>query len=387
MKGQKWNILFNVIFIMLGMSIGFYLLPHLWAVVGVENGLLGNPIINMAIGALIFIILIFLLQPWKKRLFERFEHSIQSLSISQFLIGLIGLIIGLFLAWLVNIQLTQLGWPFVSDVLPIIITVGLGFVGYYIAQSRIDDLQALFERLNFRKSERVKENISAVVKEEKTDQKSQVATSSVMQSILDADYNFQPYKILDTSVIIDGRILDVLKTGFIEGVIIVPNFVLQELQYIADSSDSIKRVRGRRGLDVLNQIQDLPDVTIEFYTGGYEDTPEVDLKLLRLAKDLNGMVVTNDYNLNKVSQFHKIKVLNVNELAGSLKIVVIPGEILEAHIIKPGTERQQGVAYMDDGTMIVIEEGKHHIDETLHVEVTSAIQTNAGRMIFAKIVE
>ena len=169
--------------------------------------------------------------------------------------------------------------------------------------------------------------------------------------------------------------------------ILVPNFVLKELQYIGVSSDASKRVRGRRGLDVLNAIQALDDLPVEFYAGDFEEEEEVDLKLLLLAKEVNGAVVTNDYNLNKVSHFHQIKVLNLNELANAMKTVVIPGDRMQVHIIKKGTERQQGVGYLDDGTMIVVEEGRLHMDEELEVEVTSAIQTNAGKMIFAKLAD
>lgn len=386
MKKKKWVRLFYTLFIILGMSISYYLLPFIWRLFGQANYSLNQPLVNMAIGALIFIFILFLIRPWQSRMMLQFEHRIKQLSIANLSIGITGLIIGLFLAWLINIPLQTLDWPIISDILPIIITVLLGFTGYYIAQLRSEDVQHFFERFSLKKVERESKNAPDAGKAKNTDKEQQLPMVTSAQRALATDYIFQPYKILDTSVIIDGRILDVLKTGFVEGVIVVPNFVLQELQYIADASDSVKRVRGRRGLDVLNQIQELTNVVVKFYAGNYEDTPEVDLKLLRLAKDIDGVVVTNDYNLNKVSQFHKIKVLNVNELAGSLKIVVIPGEILQAHIIKPGTERQQGVAYMDDGTMIVVEDGKNHIDETLQVEVTSAIQTNAGRMIFAKII-
>jgi len=193
-------------------------------------------------------------------------------------------------------------------------------------------------------------------------------------------------KILDTSVIIDGRILDILKTGFLEGDIVIPEFVLVELRHIADSSDSLKRNRGRRGLDILNKVQ--TEFGIEIYNTNsekaLEDIPEVDVKLLKLAQILKGCVVTNDFNLNKVASIQGVQVLNINELANAIKPIVIPGEDLEIFVVKEGKENNQGVAYFDDGTMIVVENGKKLIGKNVLTTVTSVLQTSAGRMIFAK---
>ena len=183
---------------------------------------------------------------------------------------------------------------------------------------------------------------------------------------------------------IDGRVYDIAKTGFLEGTLLIPNFVLYELQYIADSGDSLKRVRGRRGLDILNALQKEEDISVEMYDGDFEEIQEVDSKLLKLAKLLDGTVVTNDYNLNKVAEFQNVPVLNINQLANAVKPVVIPGEDMEVLVVKAGTERQQGVAYLDDGTMVVVEDGQHYMNERIKVVVTSALQTAAGRMIFAK---
>ena len=193
-----------------------------------------------------------------------------------------------------------------------------------------------------------------------------------------------PSKILDTSVIIDGRIADICKTGFIEGKLIIPKFVLNELQHIADSSDDLKRVRGRRGLDILNIIQKELDIEVEISEMDFDDIPEVDSKLLKLAQVLNGKVVTNDYNLNKVAQFQGVEVLNINELANAIKPVAIPGEEMVAQVVKEGKEANQGIAYLDDGTMIVVDGGRKHMGETIRVLVTSVLQTPAGRMIFGK---
>jgi len=190
--------------------------------------------------------------------------------------------------------------------------------------------------------------------------------------------------ILDTSVVIDGRIADICQTRFIEGRFIVPRFVLKELQQIADSQDPIKRNRGRRGLDVLARIQKIPHVDVVITDEDFADTREVDAKLVRLAKLLGGRILTNDFNLNKVAELQGVQVLNINELANALKPVVLPGELMEARVIKEGKEYNQGVAYLDDGTMVVVEQGRHLIGQTVKVMVTSVLQTAAGRMVFAK---
>ena len=194
----------------------------------------------------------------------------------------------------------------------------------------------------------------------------------------------EEHKILDTSVIIDGRIADICKTGFIEGTIVIPEFVLEELQHIADSSDLLKRNRGRRGLDILNKIQKELDVKVLIYEGDFEEISEVDSKLVKLAKVLRGKVVTNDFNLNKVCELQGVSVLNINDLANAVKPVVLPGEEIIVQVIKDGKEHGQGVAYLDDGTMIVVEGGREYIGTTMEVLVTSVLQTSAGRMIFAK---
>lgn len=191
-------------------------------------------------------------------------------------------------------------------------------------------------------------------------------------------------KVLDTSVIIDGRIFDLCQTGFIEGTLIIPSFVLDELRHIADSGDGLKRTRGRRGLDILNKIQKELNIKVEIWEGDFKDINEVDSKLLKLAQLLNGKVITNDYNLNKVAEFQGVPVLNINELANAIKPVVLPGEEMEIQVVKDGKESGQGVAYLDDGTMIVVEEGRRFIGATITVVVTSVLQTAAGRMIFAK---
>jgi len=194
-------------------------------------------------------------------------------------------------------------------------------------------------------------------------------------------------KILDTSVIIDGRIADITETGFIEGALIIPQFVLNELQHIADSSDSIKRTRGKRGLEVLHHIQKQANVDVRIVDKDYPAVKEVDSKLIELAKEVHGKIITNDSNLNKVAELQGIEVLNINELANSIKPVVLPGEEINVKILKEGKEIGQGVAYLDDGTMIVVDNGRKHMGKTIDVVVTSVLQTPAGRMIFARLKE
>ena len=195
------------------------------------------------------------------------------------------------------------------------------------------------------------------------------------------------YKILDTSVIIDGRIADVCETGFIDGALVIPQFVLRELQLVADSGDSMKRNRGRRGLDILQKIQKMASVEVMISDVDFPDVREVDLKLIELARTLQGKIVTNDFNLNKVAQLRGVDVLNVNELANSLKPVVLPGELMKVFVLKEGKEYNQGVAYLDDGTMVVVDNARKMIGKTIDIVVTSVLQTTAGKMIFGRYIE
>jgi len=191
-------------------------------------------------------------------------------------------------------------------------------------------------------------------------------------------------KILDTSVIIDGRVADILDTGFLEGHLLLPQFVLHELQMVADSSDSMKRNRGRRGLDILNKIQKKSNVTVKIIDTDYPEIAEVDMKLIELAKETGAKIITNDFNLNKVAQLHGVDVLNINELANLLKPVVLPGESMSVFILKEGKEYNQGIAYLDDGTMVVVDNARKMIGKTVVITVTSVLQTTAGKMIFSK---
>ncbi|HRM36565.1 MAG TPA: PIN/TRAM domain-containing protein, partial [Trichococcus flocculiformis] len=341
----------TAVFLMVGGSAGITALPYLWELAGIQNNLFNNVFVNFGVGALIFYLLSFLLMKLILDIIQKIENYFSTLSVSYMLFGSIGTIIGLVLAWLIGIPLTSLRIPVINDVLPAILSLILAYFGFRVGTTRIEEFRKLFA--------------PKPKKQEET-------------QMLDrkADDTFRKYKILDTSVIIDGRIYDIAKTGFLEGVIVIPNFVLRELQYIADSSDSLKRVRGRRGLDILNKLQKEEDIIVESYDGEFEEIPEVDSKLIRLAKLIDGIVITNDYNLNKVCEFQNVPVLNINALANAVKPVVIPGEYMVVTVIKVGTERNQGVAYLDDGTMIVVEDGQKYIGSTVPVTVTSVLQTS-----------
>lgn len=265
--------------------------------------------------------------------------------------GVVGLIIGWIIALVISVPLLRI--PYVGEYLPILLGLVLGYIGLAVGLRKRDEFLKVFVR-----SERRRFNFSS-------------------------NSETKP-KILDTSVIIDGRIADITESGFLEGDLLVPGFVLEELQHIADSSDVLKRNRGRRGLDILNKIQKEPYSTVKIIEWDYDNGSEVDSKLVKLAKELTGKVVTNDYNLNKVCELQGVEVLNINELANAVKPVVLPGEELRVHVIKDGKEQGQGVAYLDDGTMIVVDGGRRYIGQTVGVLVTSVLQTAAGRMIFAK---
>lgn len=346
-----------------GASLGISLLPTAWTMLGqAANMWLNNSFTNSLIGAIIFFILSLGLTKYIVSGVKRMEASLNEMSLTYLLFGSIGAIIGLIIGVIISIPMYNLDIPFVNSVLPILGMIILGYLGFRIGTTRIDEWRKIFTS----KQKRIASELEGQVLERKVEDR------------------FHKYKILDTSVIIDGRIYDIARTGFLEGVLLIPNFVLYELQYIADSGDSLKRVRGRRGLDILNSLQKEEGISVEMYDGDFEDISEVDSKLIKLAKLLDGIVVTNDYNLNKVSEFQNVPVLNINELANAVKPVVIPGEAMNVMVVKAGTERQQGVAYLDDGTMVVVEDGQHYMNEQIQVIVTSALQTAAGRMIFAK---
>lgn len=301
------------------------------------------------------------LAPWVANLFlkgvDRAILGLQKLSLQEVILGSIGLIFGLLVAFFVSIPLNYIpfsGIPVVGDylgpLLIIIISIFCGYLGIYFG-TRMVVIHSL----------------------------GQLFSGSSKASPVFWGKN---YKLLDTSVIVDGRIYDVCRAGFVEGTIMVPRFVLEELQSIADSPDPLRRNRGRKGLEILHNMR--REFGIQIIEQDLEE-PSVDSKLIKLGQELKATLITTDFNLNKVASLQGLSVLNINELANSLKPVVLPGEELIVRIIKEGKEAGQGVAYLDDGTMVVVEYGKKHIGEEITAEVTSILQTMAGKMIFAKL--
>ena len=298
---------------------------------------------------------------------DNIGNELKGVSGSDLAAGTIGLIAGLVLAFL----LTKIYQDVVSKAIYLTLTIAiyiiLGFLGAVIGTKKGSEIiTQSIAKMQPGRQDLQEENPYAY--NEKDRKRSRVPT------------------ILDTSVIIDGRILEIMKTGFLEGPIVIPEFVLVELRHIADSSDGLKRTRGRRGLDILNKIQE--EYGIEIYNTDSEkaikEIPEVDVKLLKLAQIIKGKVVTNDFNLNKVAAIKEVPVLNINELANAMKPMVIPGETMTVTLIKQGKDQNQAVAYLDDGTMIVVENGRKKIGQTVEIMVTSVLQTAAGRMIFGK---
>lgn len=290
--------------------------------------------------------------PWiTVRPYKWMRKTIRQLPVQQLLAVTLGLLIGLIIAALAAFPLSFLPNP-LGSVLPFVVLIVFGYLGAWVMVTRERDIYALFGgRLG--------------------------RDSSVRGTTSDKPI------LLDTSVIIDGRVADISRTGFLDGVLTIPKFVLAELQHIADSSDSLRRNRGRRGLDMLNKLQKESVVPIRISDMDVEDVHEVDDKLVRLAKDLHCPVLTNDYNLNRVAELQGVRVLNINELANAVRAIVLPGESMHVRVAQEGKELGQGVAYLDDGTMVVIENGKKFLGNMIDVTVTRMLQTNQGRMIFA----
>lgn len=356
-----YNIL-RLLFSTLGLLLGYGIVETLneLRVVSLASGRVST--ISIYIGvSLIFGIIFFILAPafFRKlrKLVKFIEGELQKIPASDIALGTGGLIVGLIIAYLISQPFYKLGPPYIGVAISVVLYIVFGYLGMIIPTRKREDI------------------LSALPILAKKASKDNPGSKSEKGSIP---------KILDTSVIIDGRIADICKTGFIEGPLIIPEFVLAELQHIADSSDDLKRNRGRRGLDILNIIQKELDIEVIISDKKYEEEKAVDSKLLKLTKELDGKILTNDYNLNKVAEVQSIAVLNINDLANAVKPIVLPGEEMVVQVIKDGKESGQGLAYLDDGTMIVVESGKKYIGDTIEVLVTSVLQTSAGRMIFAK---
>ncbi|KRL13513.1 PIN/TRAM domain-containing protein [Schleiferilactobacillus perolens] len=356
------KIIIRFVFALAGAAIGYTVFPYFWSLIGMAgNTILMNGLVNALLGAIILLVVELAAEPTITASLNKTEEKLATLAPTVLLFSTLFATAGLIIANLISIPLYQTNNVLTNKIVPIALMILFAYLGARVGTLRVEDWRKAFTRRS---------------------NKEKTGTGEVLERR--ADDNFHKYKILDTSVIIDGRIHDIAKTGFIEGTLLVPDFVVHELQLISDSADNLKRAKGRRGLDILNAMREDPAVHIDNYDGDFDDLTEVDSKLIKLAKIIDGIVVTNDFNLNKVSQFQNVPVLNINALANTLKPQVLPGETMTVKVIKQGTERAQGVAYLEDGTMIVVEDGQYYINKPLEVVVTSAIQTSAGRMIFAK---
>ena len=350
----------QLLFLVVGGMLGILFMPQLLELMNMQDiPFLSTPYTLAVLGAIIFFIATFWLVDYVVNWIKVLEEAVVKAPVTDVLFGSLGLIFGLIVAFLIVIPLKDIQYQIFNTIIPIFLTLLLGYLGFQVGFKKRDELINLFSVPN------------------RIGKKKGVPDEEV-------EYEDKKLKILDTSVIIDGRIADICQTGFLEGTIVIPQFVLEELQHIADSSDVLKRNRGRRGLDILNRIQKELSIDVEIYEGDFEEIQEVDSKLVKLAKLTSGVVVTNDFNLNKVCELQKVAVLNINDLANAVKPVVLPGEEMNVQVIKDGKEHNQGVAYLDDGTMIVVEEGRNYIGKHIDVLVTSVLQTSAGRMIFAK---
>ncbi len=357
---RRWII--HLLMVIVGASLGVTALPALWVAIGQQNNsFLNHGVVDGLIGAIIFLIISFLIAGMLLRGLKRIEMRIVKVNMSKMVFNFIGAILGLLVGVLGSLPLVFLHVPILSTLVPFLLILALLYLGYVIFDKRGDEIVKVI----FRKRKEI-------VAPEGTDET--VEPEIIEHAIL-----------LDTSSVIDGRILDVLKTGFISDRVIVPNFVILELQLISDSSDSLKRAKGRRGLDLVNSLKEFDNVEIS--SKDYADIHEVDTKLLRYAGEIGAKLVTNDFNLNKVAEIQGVKVLNINDLANAVKTQLVVGEQVNVQIIREGSERQQGVAYLPDGTMIVVEDTAKMIDKTVLVEVAKVLQTSAGRMIFADLVK
>ncbi len=355
------------IFSVIGLIIGYFISEILLEIPQITN----MNYLSSTISIVIFIIIIsfifglifYIISPiiYKgiSNLIEYIEKSMQKMSITEIIYGTFGAVIALILMTFIAKPINDIH-KVIGPILLILLNILAAIIGAEIMIKKKEDITALL--LNIKRP---------VIKEKK------------IKEIVKESIKGIP-KVLDTSVIIDGRIFDICETGFIEGPLVIPNFVLDELRHISDSSDSLKRNRGRRGLDILNKIQKELSIETQIVDDDFPKIAEVDAKLLKLAQKMDGKVITNDYNLNKVAEFQGVPVLNINELSNAIKPVVLPGEEMTIDIVKDGKESSQGVAYLEDGTMIVVEGGRKFIGQTTVVIVTSVLQTAAGRMIFAK---
>ena len=335
------------------------------------------------------------------------EGQLSKMPLQDVVAGVCGLAIGLIIANLLGAAFSNI--PVVGNYIPVVFSIVFGYLGIHIVIRKQKEIMELLGRMVKlkKKPKEAAESSEAAAQASVAAQPVALANGAALPGavppgtvaaggqilpmagmVQSPGYgSYVPCKLLDTSVIIDGRIADICSTGFLDGKLLIPVFVLEELQHIADSADALKRVRGRRGLDILQKIRTESGLQVEIINQDFDDISEVDSKLIRLGQQLGGKIITNDYNLNKVSELQGVPVLNINDLSNAVKPVVIPGESMTVNVVKEGKEHGQGIAYLDDGTMIVVENGRYYLGKTIQVEVTSALQTSAGRMIFAKPIE
>lgn len=333
-----------------GLPIHEYL-TSFWATYPFSNG--GT----IAIVIVVFAIFGFVLTPYitilpLQSLRKTFNRSSPQILIS----GLVGLLIGLILAAIVAYPLSLLPQP-LSSILPVVCVFVFGYLSTLLFITRSQDFSNFFGNTSSKKQARTKGTLPA---------------------------ENERRILVDTSAIIDGRIADIARTGFLGGTLLVPRFVLNELQFVSDSADSLRRQRGRRGIEVLAELQQNQDVPVVISDIDVPGVREVDDRLVVLARQMDCPILTNDYNLNRIAELQGVKILNINDLANAVKVILLPGETFNIHVIQEGKEHNQGVGYLDDGTMVVVENGQRYLDSDIEVTVTKILQTSAGRMIFAK---
>lgn len=376
MLRRIFNLIIIALFVMTGLIITNYSLPFISQSLGYD--LHGNGFFGVTVASLIYWIMGIFVFGWLGLVLapfiinyvlsyaEKLAVVLSRIPTSDILVMVFGIGIALIIANLIGAPFSHL--PIIGPYIPIVLSLILSVVGAKVALRKHNDIVGFFSRVpTLRNVKSVEKNVDGDIKGGPL-----------------ADRLYSSNKLLDTSVIIDGRLMDIMAAGFIEGKLVVANFVLEELQKLSDSSDSLKRAKGRRGLDWVHDLQQCYADRVLIVDNDFDDIAEVDAKLVRLAKQFNADIITNDFNLNKVAEIQGVKVLNINELANAIKPVVISGEEMTVFLVKEGKEHGQAVAYLDDGTMIVVENGRKLVGSNADIIVTSVLQTAAGRMIFAK---
>ena len=346
----------RILFLLTGAAVGILFVPHLFQLIhSLDNSWVDNPYAHAVIGSVLFYSLSILFAGYLADYMKWMEQKLLLALTPDFLFGIAGMLIGLTMAFLIGFGLNKIDVPLVAAAAPIVLTVLLGYLGFSIGFQKREEIMSSFSVTRRTESENTEEATGGTV-----------------------------YKLLDASVILDGRITEISAAGFLEGVLVIPQFILKELQHIADSTNSIERSRGRSGLDVVKRLQSERADEVWITEESFNESDTVDLKLMHAAKKMSGQVVTTDVGLKKVCELHQIPVLDINDLFRAIKPVMAQGENIHVTIIKKGKEKNQGVAFLDEGTMIVVENGKKFIGQAIDVTVTSILQTSAGRTIFAR---